>query len=182
VDWEREMGFILEHICGLIKIYNYCSVKEERPWDLFYDIMFLDPVTTHHISQFQLLWPHRRSRCSPVGDEIIDEDDVDENWADPGVPSTWRSRPGDDTDNDDGEGEEDNLGRENRNGNGKGTKGRKGKGKAPEDRKGKGKEKGQGNGKGKCIFKQALGGNDISPAVDLLLQMEMYEPDSDTEG
>jgi hypothetical protein len=33
--------------------------------DLFYDIMFLDPVTTCHISQFQLMWPHHGSRSSP---------------------------------------------------------------------------------------------------------------------
>jgi hypothetical protein len=86
-------------------------------------------------------------------DEIIDEDDDDENWVDPGAPSGGRSRPGDDNDNDDGEGEEDTQGGEKGTGNGKGTK----------DGKGKGKEKGKGNGKGKCIVK-------------------LYESDSDTEG
>jgi hypothetical protein len=40
-------------------------VKDERAWDIFYDITFLDPVTTHHFSQFQLMWPHRRNRWSP---------------------------------------------------------------------------------------------------------------------
>jgi len=58
-------GFISEHICGLIRIYNVCGVKDERAWDLFYDIIFLDPVTTRHFSQFQLMWLHRRSRSSP---------------------------------------------------------------------------------------------------------------------
>jgi hypothetical protein len=48
-------GFILEPIRGLIWIYNVCGVKDERAWDLFYDIIFLDPVTTRHLSQFQLM-------------------------------------------------------------------------------------------------------------------------------
>jgi len=30
-----------------------------------FDIIFLDPVTTCHFSQFQLMWLHRRSRSSP---------------------------------------------------------------------------------------------------------------------
>jgi len=62
---DRIEGFILEHIRGLIEIYNVCGVKDERAWDLSYDIIFLDPVTTRHFSQFQLMWPHRRSRSSP---------------------------------------------------------------------------------------------------------------------
>jgi len=86
-------------------------------------------------------------------DEIIDEDDDVENWADPGVPSGGRSGLGDDNDNDDGEGEEDTQGGE------KGT----GKRKGTTDGKGKGKGKGKGNGKGKGIVK-------------------LYEADSDTEG
>jgi hypothetical protein len=65
LDWDRIKGFISEHIPRLIQIYNVCGVKEERAWDLFYDIIFLDPVTTRHISQFQLMWPHHRSRSSP---------------------------------------------------------------------------------------------------------------------
>jgi len=65
LDQDRIKGFIWEHIRGLIWIYNVCGVKDERAWDLFYDIILLDPVKTHHISQFQLMWPHRRSRRSP---------------------------------------------------------------------------------------------------------------------
>ena len=86
-------------------------------------------------------------------DEIIDEDDDNENWADPGAPSGVRSRPGNDNDNDNGEGEEDTQGGEKGTGKGKGTK----------DGKGKGKGKRKGNGKGKGIVK-------------------LYESDSDTEG
>jgi len=33
LDWDHKTGFILEHICGLIQIYNVCSVKDERAWD-----------------------------------------------------------------------------------------------------------------------------------------------------
>jgi len=62
---DRMKGFISEHIRGLIRIYNVCGVKDKRTWDLFYDIIFLDPVTTCHFSHFQLMWPHRRSRSSP---------------------------------------------------------------------------------------------------------------------
>jgi len=65
LDRDRIEGVILEHIHGLIPIYNVCGVNNERAWDLFHDIIFLDPVKTRHISQFQLMSPHRRSRCSP---------------------------------------------------------------------------------------------------------------------
>ena len=86
-------------------------------------------------------------------DDIIDKDDDDKNWADPGALSVGRSRPEDGNDNDNGEGEEDMQGGEKGTGNGTGTK----------DGKGKGKGKGKGNGKGKGIVK-------------------LYEADSDTEG
>jgi len=65
LDRDRIKGFITEHIRGLIPIYNVSGVKDERAWDLCYDIIFLDPVTTRHFSQFQLMWPHRRSSSSP---------------------------------------------------------------------------------------------------------------------
>jgi hypothetical protein len=231
-DRDRINGFISEHILGLIRIYNVCCVKDETAWDLYYDIIFLDPVTTRHFSQFHLICPHRRSRSSPFRewwaafrsymgqmfdktcdqmnnwrwdnarpfgdqvdrsnpqtitsgkvkrtrerfswygsddlwgkieppscrqfkpgdflavrplnwDEIIDEDDDDDNWADPGAPSGGRCRPGDGNDNDDSESEEDTQGAEKGTGKGKGTK----------DEKGKGKGKGKGNSKGKGIVK-----------------------------
>jgi len=181
LDPDCIKGFISEHIRAFIRIYNLCGIKDERAWDLFYDIIFLHPITTRHFSQFQLMQPHRRSRSSPFRewwaafrsymgqmfdktrdqmnnwrwdnpcafedqvdhskplttstgmvictgerfswygsddlrakieppscrqykpgnflpvrplnwDEIIDEDDDDENWADPGAPSGGRSR------------------------------------------------------------------------------------------
>ena len=89
---------------------------------------------------------YRPGDCLAVGqlnwDEILDEDDDDANWADPGAPSAGRSRPCDGNDNDDGEGEEDTQGGEKGTGKGKGTQDGKGKGKATEEGRGKGKGKG----------------------------------------
>jgi hypothetical protein len=65
LDREGIKGFISEHILGLIRIYNVCGVKDDRACDHFYDIIYLDPVTTRHFSQFQLMWQHSRSRSSP---------------------------------------------------------------------------------------------------------------------
>ena len=65
LDLDSIKGFVSEYICGLIRIYNVCAIKDERAWDLLFDIIFLDPVITHHLSQCQLMWLHRRSRCSP---------------------------------------------------------------------------------------------------------------------
>jgi len=110
-------------------------------------------------------------------DEIIGQDDDEENWADPRVPCSGRSRPSDGNGNDDGEGEDVTQGGERgtrkqkrtQDGKGKGTGNGKGKGKAMEEWKGK------GNSKGKGIVKQTPVGDDISRAVALLLQKEMYE-------
>jgi hypothetical protein len=254
-------GFILDHIRGCIRIFNVCGVKDERAWDLFYDIIFHDPVMTRHFSQFQLMWPHRRSRSSPFWewwaafrpymgqmfdktwdrmnnwrwgnphafrdqvdrsspqttssgkvkrtgecfswygsddlrakieppscrqykpgdflavrplnwDAIIDENDDDDNWADPGAPSGGRSRRGNGNDNDNGEGEEDLQGGE------KGT----GKGKGKREGKENGNGKRKGNGKGKGIVKRTPGGDDISCAIALQLQKQMSEADLDKEG
>jgi hypothetical protein len=65
LDWDHIKGFISEHIRGLRRIDNVCSVKHQMAWDLIYDIIFLDAVTTSHFSQHQLMWPHCRSRSSP---------------------------------------------------------------------------------------------------------------------
>jgi len=65
LDRDGIKGLISEHVRKLIRIYNVCGVKDERAWDIFYDIIFLDAVTTRHISQFQLMWPHCGSRSSP---------------------------------------------------------------------------------------------------------------------
>jgi len=271
LDRDRIKGFMSEHIPGLTRIFNVCGVKDDRAWDLLYDIFFLDPVTTRHFSQFQLMWPHRRSTSSPFRewwaafrsymgqmfhktpdqmnnwwwdnprafgdqvdhsnpqttisgkvkrtgesfswdgsddlrakfepssgrqykpgdflavrplnwDEIIEEDDDDDNWADPGAPSGGRSSLSDGTDNHDSEGEETTQGGENWTGKGNGTKDGKGKAKGKATEEGKGKGKGKGKRKGKDIFKQTPGGDDISRAVAVQLQKEMYEADLDTEG
>jgi hypothetical protein len=54
-------------------------------------------------------------------DQILNEDDDDENWADPEVPSGGRSHPGDANDNDDGRSEEDTQGGVKATRKGKGT-------------------------------------------------------------
>jgi hypothetical protein len=41
--------------------------------------------------------------------EIIDDNDYDKNWLDPGTPSGGRSRPGNGNDNDNGECEDDSC-------------------------------------------------------------------------
>jgi len=65
LDRDFIKGFLSEHIRGLIWIYNFCGVQDESAWDLFYDIISLDAVTIRHFPQFQLMWPHCRSRSSP---------------------------------------------------------------------------------------------------------------------
>jgi hypothetical protein len=80
-------------------------------------------------------------------DEIIDDIDDYENWADPGALSGRCSCPGNDNDNDDGESEEEMQGGVKLTRTGKGTEDRKGKGKATEDGKRKGKVKVKGNSK-----------------------------------
>jgi hypothetical protein len=65
LDRDCTNGFILELIVGLIWMYKVCGLKDERAWDLFCYMIILDPVTTGHFSQFQLMYPQHRSRCSP---------------------------------------------------------------------------------------------------------------------
>jgi hypothetical protein len=63
---DQIKGLISEHICGLKWIYNVCGTTDDHTWDLFYDIIFVDTVLTRHVSQLQLMWPHRRSSSSPL--------------------------------------------------------------------------------------------------------------------
>ena len=55
-------------------------------------------------------------------DEIIDANDQNEKWEDPGAPSSGRSRPSYGNDNYDGEGEEDTQGSERGTGKEKGKR------------------------------------------------------------
>jgi len=66
LDRELIKGFICELICRVIWRYNVCGIKDERAWDLFCDIIFLDPITTRHFSKFKLMWLHRWSRYPPL--------------------------------------------------------------------------------------------------------------------
>jgi len=58
--------FLSEHIRGFIRIQNVFGVKDQRVLDVSCGIIFLDPVTTSHFSQFQLMRQHCRIRISPV--------------------------------------------------------------------------------------------------------------------
>jgi hypothetical protein len=111
---------------------------------------------------------------------MIEEDDDDANWVDPGAPSGGWSHPSNGNDNHDREGEEATQGSEKGTGKGKGTKDGKGKGKGKVTEEGK--RKGKGNSKGKGIVPHTSGGDDISRAVAVQLQREVYEADSDMEG
>jgi len=113
---------------------------------------------------------------------MIEEDDMEENWADPGAPSSGTNRPGIGNDNDDGEGGEDTQGGEKGTGKRKGRKDGTVKAKATEKRKGKGKGKGKGNGEGKGIVKPTPGEDDISCAIALHWQKVMSEADLHTES
>jgi len=66
LDLASIKGYISENIVALILIYHLSGINVERAWDLIFVKSFLDPVTTRHLSQLQLLWRHRNSSCSPV--------------------------------------------------------------------------------------------------------------------
>ena len=103
LDWDRIKGSMSEHICGLIQIYNVCGINDERAWDLFYHIILLHPVMTRHYSQFQLMWPHCRSRSLPFWEwwaairlymgQMIDKtcDQMNNWWWDNPMPSGIKS-------------------------------------------------------------------------------------------
>jgi hypothetical protein len=114
------------------------------------------------------------------GDEIFDEEDDDENRADPGSLSGGRSRRSDGNDIEDCEGEGDTQGGEEETRKEKSTKAGSGKGMGKATEVGKGEGKGDGNGK--SIVELTRGGDDISRAIALPLQKEVYQVDSDMLG
>jgi hypothetical protein len=65
LDRDHIKGFNSEPICRLVRISNVCGIQDEWAWNLFYDIICLDPVTTRQVTKLQLIWLHRRSRSSP---------------------------------------------------------------------------------------------------------------------
>jgi len=65
MDRDISNGLCSEYLRGLIRVYNLCGIKQERAWDLLYDVIFLDPVMTRNCSQIQPGWQTSRSRCSP---------------------------------------------------------------------------------------------------------------------
>jgi len=73
-------------------------------------------------------------------EEIIDEDDDDENWVDPGAPSSGRSHPSNVNGNDNSEGQEENM-----KGGANGTEKMKGANDGKWKWKGQGKRNGERN-------------------------------------
>ena len=88
---------------------------------------------------------------------IIDEDDDDENWADPGAPSGGRSCPGDGNENDDGKGEDDMQGCGKGQGQGREQRIGKGRGRQPRTERGKGRVRGRETVKGKVLLNSPQG-------------------------
>jgi len=64
LDRDHIQGFISGHIRGLRRMYNVCGVKDERPWDLLYDIICLDTVMTRQFSHCKGMWNHCKNRSS----------------------------------------------------------------------------------------------------------------------
>jgi hypothetical protein len=111
-------------------------------------------------------------------DEIINKDnDHDEKWADPRVPTHEWCRPGAGKDNDNGKNEQNMQGSEKRSRKGNGTKAAQVKETATENRKGQWNGKGNRNSNVKGIVEQSARGDDISSAIALQLQKEMAEAD-----
>jgi len=115
-------------------------------------------------------------------DEIIEEDNDNKNWVDPGGPSSGRSHPHNGDYDHEGEGEQDRQGGDAGTRKGKGRKNGKITWKATQDRKGKGMGKRKGNGKGKGNVQNTPGGDNMSRAVALQLQNDMREADNNLEG
>ncbi|KAF8542577.1 hypothetical protein BDD12DRAFT_876118 [Trichophaea hybrida] len=65
LDQVHMKGFMSVYIWVHILIYNVGVVKDDRAWDLFYDIIFLDPVMTRQFSQSQLKRLQCRVRSLP---------------------------------------------------------------------------------------------------------------------
>jgi hypothetical protein len=100
-------------------------------------------------------WRWDNTYVSPRNwDEIIDEDDADQNWAEPGSTSSARSHPVDGDDNDYGESEEHMHEGENRTRTRNGIQDVKGQVKATEDGQKNQKGRRNVNIKGKDIVKQ----------------------------
>jgi len=72
LDHHSTNGMISEHIRGLIRIYIIRSLKDVRAWDLFCDLIILDPVMTCRFSQFQLIWPDDMSTSLAVWEWWVD--------------------------------------------------------------------------------------------------------------
>jgi len=64
LDRNSTTGFISVCIRGLVRMNYVCGVKDQRARTSFMIESFLIPSRLATFSQFQLMWPHRRSRIS----------------------------------------------------------------------------------------------------------------------
>jgi len=68
---DRLQGYISQHICGLMQIFNISSVYYGSEWYLFYDISLCDPVMTSHFPQFWVIGLNRRRTWLPFWEWLV---------------------------------------------------------------------------------------------------------------
>jgi hypothetical protein len=54
-----------EHIRAMIRMYGIGGIKDGATEQLFYEILFLDPLTTRHFGRFQRMWEQHNSTAQP---------------------------------------------------------------------------------------------------------------------
>jgi hypothetical protein len=58
-------SLMAEHLRAMIRMYGIGGIKDGAIEQLFYEILFLDPLTTRHFGRFQGMWEHRASAAQP---------------------------------------------------------------------------------------------------------------------
>jgi hypothetical protein len=83
-------SLMVEHLLALIRIYSIGGIKDGAIERLFYEILFLDLLTTCHCCRFQGMWEHCVSTAQPYLDwwmqfrvfvrDCLDKTRVPNNW------------------------------------------------------------------------------------------------------
>jgi hypothetical protein len=58
-------SIMAEQVRAMIRMYGMGGVKDGATDQLFYEILFLDPLTTQHFGRFQPMWEHCTSTQPP---------------------------------------------------------------------------------------------------------------------
>jgi hypothetical protein len=58
-------SIMAEQLRAVICMYGIGGIKDGPIDQLFYEILFLDPLTTRHFGRFQPMWEHRNSTQPP---------------------------------------------------------------------------------------------------------------------